>query len=249
MACVKYSRAVRGTTREKTQRTTPYSYRPGNTALHRLNPALKLLALLGITTAVFLFGFYALTGAAALLMVCAFTARIKPWELLRGIKPVWIMSLFVTISRSIIFEPPWFSFSGCAAGLLFSGNMVVCFAAGALLFSVTTMTELKDSLEKIERLILRAPVFFLRRSGRPALVEAASRLERPKLSLAIPLMLGFLPRFFEIWEAAHTAYAARSGKKGIRATLTLAPLVTGRMLEIAAETALAMESRGASLRF
>jgi biotin transport system permease protein len=159
------------------------------------------------------------------------------------------MSLFVIISRSVVFAPPWFFLSGCIAGLLFSGNMAVCFAAGTLLFSVTTMTELKDSLEKIERRILGVPVFLLRRYGRPALVGVASRLERPKLSLAIPLMLGFLPRFFEIWEAAHTAYAARSGKKGIRATLTLVPLVTGRMLETAEETAQAMESRGTSLRF
>ena len=111
------------------------------------------------------------------------------------------------------------------------------------------MTELRDSLEKLERLILGPLVFLLRRSGRPALTNAASKLERPKLSLAIPLMLGFLPRFFEIWEAAHTAYAARSGKKGIRATLMLVPLVTVRMIEMAVETALAMESRGASLRF
>jgi energy-coupling factor transporter transmembrane protein EcfT len=111
------------------------------------------------------------------------------------------------------------------------------------------MTELQNSLAKLERLILGFPVFLLRRSGRPALTRAASKLERPKLGFAIPLMLGFLPRFFEIWEAAHTAYIARSGKKGVRATLILVPLVTGRMIETAAETAQAMESRGASLRF
>ncbi|MDR2053656.1 MAG: energy-coupling factor transporter transmembrane protein EcfT [Treponema sp.] len=245
MAAVKYSAAAR----EKKHRTTPYSYRPGNTALHRLNPALKLLALLVITTAVFLFGFYALAGAAAFLTICARIARIRPRELLRGIKPVLIMSLAVIVSRSVVFESPWFSLSGCGAGLLFSGNMVICFTAGALLFSVTTMTELKDSLEKIERLILKAPVFLLRCSGRPALARAASKMERPNLSLAIPLMLGFLPRFFEIWEAARTAYTARSGKKGIRAVLVLVPLVTGRMIETAMETAQAMESRGASLRF
>jgi biotin transport system permease protein len=249
MACVKHSAVAYGAGRGKTQRPAPYSYRPGNTALHRLNPALKLLALLGMTTAVFLFGFYALAGSAAFLMICAISARLKPWELLRGIKPVLVMSLCVIVSRSVVFERPWFSLPGCIAGLLFSGNMAICFAAGSLLFSVTTMTELKDSLGKIERLILKPPAFLLRRSGRPALTEAASRLERPKLSLAVPLMLGFLPRFFEIWEAAHTAYAARAGKKGVRATLTLVSLVTGRMIETAAETALAMESRGASLRF
>ena len=123
MAYVKYS-AGRG----KKHRTTPYSYRPGNTALHRLNPTLKLLALLVITTTVFLFGFYALAGAAALLTVCAVIARIRPGELLQGINPVLIMALLVTISRSVVFESPWFSPSGFTAGLLFSGNMVVCFA-------------------------------------------------------------------------------------------------------------------------
>ncbi|MDR0709981.1 MAG: energy-coupling factor transporter transmembrane protein EcfT [Spirochaetaceae bacterium] len=245
MAHVKYSAAACG----RKHRTTPYSYRPGNTALHRLNPMLKLLSLLVITTTVFLFGFYALAGAAAFLAVCASTARIRPRELLRGIKPVLIMSLLVIVSRSVVFEPPWFSLSGYTEGLLFSGNMVICFAAGSLLFSVTTMTELQDSLEKLERFIFGFPAFLLRRSGRPVLTRAAVKLERPKLSFAIPLMLGFLPRFFEIWEAAHTAYTARSGKKGIRTALTLVPLVTGRMIETAAETAQAMESRGASLRF
>jgi biotin transport system permease protein len=234
---------------EKGLRITPYSYRPGNTPLHRLNPALKLLALLAITTSAFLFGFYALAGSAALLILCAFIARIRPWELLRGIKPVLLMSVLIVISRSVISESPWLSLSGCGAGLLFSGNMIICFSAGTLLFSVTTMTELKDSLEKFERLILKPPVFLLRRCGKPALARAASKLERPKLGLAISLMLGFLPRFFEIWETARAAYAARCGKKGIQAALVLAPLVTGRMIETAAETAQAMESRGASLRF
>jgi energy-coupling factor transporter transmembrane protein EcfT len=227
----------------------PYAYRPGNTPLHRTDPAAKLLALLGITTSVFLFGFYALAGSAVFLLLCAGIARIRPWELLRGIRPVLIMSLLIAASRSFVPAPPWFSLSGFRAGLLFSGNMIICFSAGSLLFSVTTMAGLKDSLEKFERLILGPPAFLLRRTGKPALMRAARKLERPRLGFAISLMLGFLPRFFEIWETARTAYAARCGRKGIRAALALVPLVTGRMIETAAETAQAMESRGASLRF
>ncbi|MDR1353344.1 MAG: energy-coupling factor transporter transmembrane protein EcfT [Treponema sp.] len=246
MARIKHGRAAM---REKNGRPPPYSYRPGNTALHRFSPVVKLLALLVITTLVFLFDFYALAEAAVFLLLCAFIARIKPWELLRGIKPVLIMSLLIVISRSVVLKSPWFSPSGCRAGLLFSGNMIICFSAGSLLFSVTTMTELKDSLEKIERLILKPLVCLFRRSGKPVFMRAASKLEQPKLGFAISLMLGFLPRFFEIWETACTAYDARCGKKGIQAILTLTPLVTGRMIETAAETAQAMESRGASLRF
>ncbi|MDR2110671.1 MAG: energy-coupling factor transporter transmembrane protein EcfT [Spirochaetaceae bacterium] len=57
-------------------------------------------------------------------------------------------------------------------------------------------------------------------------------------------MLGFLPRFFEIWETVNLAYQARGGKGGIPRILILLPLVTERMMEIAAETAGALESRG-----
>jgi biotin transport system permease protein len=60
-------------------------------------------------------------------------------------------------------------------------------------------------------------------------------------------MLGFLPRFFEIWEEVNAAYQARAGKKGIPKMLLLIPLVTERMIEIAVETALALESRGVLL--
>ncbi|MDR2313542.1 MAG: energy-coupling factor transporter transmembrane protein EcfT, partial [Spirochaetaceae bacterium] len=65
--------------------------------------------------------------------------------------------------------------------------------------------------------------------------------------LGISLMLGFLPRFFELWEAADTAYRARGGRKGPGQMRTLIPLVTERMLEAAAETAQALESRGLGL--
>jgi biotin transport system permease protein len=60
-------------------------------------------------------------------------------------------------------------------------------------------------------------------------------------------MLGFLPRFFEVWEAANLAFEARAGKRGLRRLVILAPLVIERMMEAAAETADALDSRGLSL--
>jgi biotin transport system permease protein len=65
-----------------------------------------------------------------------------------------------------------------------------------------------------------------------------------RFSLGLSLMLGFLPRFFEIWEDSDVAYRARAGKKGITSLVLLIPLVTERMIEMAAETAAALESRG-----
>jgi biotin transport system permease protein len=55
-------------------------------------------------------------------------------------------------------------------------------------------------------------------------------------------MLGFLPRFFEIWEDATLAWRARGGSPGRIGTLILP--VTERMLESAFNTAEALEARG-----
>jgi energy-coupling factor transporter transmembrane protein EcfT len=106
------------------------------------------------------------------------------------------------------------------------------------------MTELKDSLGSAETRIrtcwygLTAKI-----TGQP--IRTVSR--NSPVSLGISLMLNFLPRFFEVWEEAETAYRARSGKKGIPTLTLLIPLVTERMITLAVETAYAMESRGASL--
>jgi biotin transport system permease protein len=233
---------------------TPYSYRPGNTPLHRVPGSLKLLCLLLFSVGGFLFGAPALAAATLLLIAGSLSAGIRPWELLRGIRPLLIMLIAIILFRSLgdtAVADSWFSLfdpAGFVEGLLFAWTILISFSAGALLFSVTTMRELRDSIGGIERAIIDLPVFILKHSKIPGSKKAIRRLEQygeqSRLSLGISLMLGFLPRFFEIWETAETAYRARSGKKGIPQLLTLIPLVTERMIESAANTAEALEGRG-----
>jgi biotin transport system permease protein len=185
------------------------------------------LALLILTTAAFAIGVWATLAAALVVIIAARIAGIHPWELLRGLKSLFIMLIMIIIFRSITFTPFSFNASGCAEALLFTGNIIVSFSAGALLFSVTTTSELNESLGSAEKRLWK----------------------RPRLSLGISLMLGFLPRFFEIWETANCAYRARAGKPGVAFMITIIPLVTERMMETAAETAAALEARGASLRY
>jgi biotin transport system permease protein len=189
-----------------------------------------LLFLLSI--AAFFFGPPAQGLAALFIIAAALTAGIRPWELLRGVKPLLYMALLAILFRSLKAPPLFLDTGGLQAGLSFSLGILVSFAAGALLFSVTTMTELRESLSQIETGIFRIAFF------------APKRRRHNKLSLGISLMMGFLPRFFEIWEAADFAYQARAGKKGISRLILLLPLATERMIEVAAETAEAMESRG-----
>jgi biotin transport system permease protein len=149
------------------------------------------------------------------------------------------MALLVIAFRSFRFDRERGGFTpdyhGFTAGLFFGAGLVLSFAVGALFFSVTTMTELRRSLDALPAAPRR---LFSRLTG--------SRLKPPeagwsRLGLGISLMLGFLPRFFEIWEEARAAYQARGGGKA--GHFRLIPLVTVRMVELAAETALALESR------
>jgi biotin transport system permease protein len=239
---------------------SPYAYRPGKSPLHRAPAGLKLLALLLISIFAFLFGPPALGAASLAVTGGAVLAGIRPWELLRGLKPLLLMVLLVALCRSLAFDPPAFKVSGLLEGLVFGWLILLSFAAGSLLFSVTTTMELRASLDRGESLLCYPLLRLLRRMGpgpgdgtapsrirRITIRRLIHRLERPRLSLGISLMLGFLPRFFEIWEAADTAYRARGGKKGLGQMRTLVPLVTERMLETAAETAQALESRGLDL--
>jgi biotin transport system permease protein len=199
----------------------PYAYRPGSGFLHRLGGGWKLLALFLISTLAFALGLPFLAAGTVLVIAGSLAAGMRPRELLRGVKPLLAMALLVTLCRSIGVEPggeiPVFlNRRGLAEGLVFGWGILLAFCAASLFFSVTTMAEIRDSLDKF-------------------------RLKR--LSLGLSLMLGFLPRFFALWEGAELAYRARCGRRGLPQLFALVPLVMERMIVSAGETAAALEAR------
>ena len=246
----------------------PWEYRSGESCLHRLPAGLKLVLLLTISVGCFSFGPPALVTAVLMVGAGAAAAGRRPWELLRGSRPLGALLIFTGIIRTVQFPvhagpeirellkglftgktPPgiFFNGAGFVESLCFAGGILVSFAAGGLLFSVTTMAEIRDSLGRGERMILNPLIMMLKKSGKPPALNLARRLEHPRLSLGIALMLGFLPRFFLIWENAGLAYKARMGKRGPAKLILLIPLVVEEMIETAAETAAALEARGLEL--
>ena len=203
----------------------PWSYRKGTTALHRLKAGIKLTFLLLLSLAAFLPNLMVLSTIALVLIVLSLTARIGPWELLRGSGPLLFVVLGVFILGGVETSPPYFSFDGLGESVIFCGRIAIAFAAGALLFAVTTQGEIRRALSRL---------------------EAALRIEKFRISLGISLMLGFLPLFFQMWEDVNLAWQSKGGKKGLKGMTILIPLVIERMIIKAAETALAMESRGAA---
>jgi biotin transport system permease protein len=206
------------------QRQIPFRYRAGKTVLHRVPAGLKLLAVMVLSIVAYV-SLYGLAAAIALILAASIAARIPPWELLKGSWMLALMSLCVILLNA---RTP-------LIGLIITLRIFIPVAAAALLFAVTTMRELRLSLGALE---IRLKNLF---AGRAQPRNVAF------FSLGISLMLGFIPRFFELWEAANLACDARVCKRGPRRLLLLVPLVTERMMEAAADTALALEARGLGL--
>jgi energy-coupling factor transporter transmembrane protein EcfT len=199
--------------------TPPWSYRSGNTPLHRAPAMVKLAGLFAVTTLALVFSLPGIAAGGAVVCICAVLARISPFSLLRGARPVAVMSFTVLILRVVRFVPPAFDPASLPASAPFCLTLFLSFAAGSLLFSVTTVTEMREGL-------------------RPVLGS--------RFSLALSLMLGYLPRFFAVWEETAEAWRARGGKRGVRALFALLSPVIARMIALAGETAEAMESRASS---
>ena len=207
------------------QRQIPFRYRAGKTVLHRVPAGLKLLAVMILSTAA-CFSLYGLAAAIALILTASIAARIPPWELLRGSRMLAVLSLCVMLLN---LRTP-------VTGLITALRIFIPFAAAALLFAVTTMRELRLSLSALE---IRLKKLFSGNRAQPR--------NTAFFSLGISLMLGFIPRFFELWETTNFACDARLCKRGLRRLFILVPLVTERMMEAAADTALALEARGLGL--
>jgi energy-coupling factor transporter transmembrane protein EcfT len=207
-----------------------------------------MLCLIVFSASVFAGGAVCMAAFSILLMAGAFCTGLSPAALLRGVRPIAILGLFVMFSRALDFSPaPIFSTEGFLSGLLFLWSMALLFCAASLFYAVTTAAEIREAVSRIERLLLYPVAALLKNAKSPLLQRLRSTALRPHLALALGLMLGFLPRFFAEWEALQTASRARAGKRGVTEIKRLVPLVVNRLMDRALETAAALEARGAKL--
>ena len=220
----------------------PFAYRPGATVIHRAPAGLKFVCVIALSALCFssIHGFVA---SSLLVIVAAAAARVPPRDLLKGARPLVVLAVFIVLVKTIQpgapgivafdMQIPFIDPAGFSGGLLAAVRLFVPFAAAALLFAVTTMRELRHSLAVVE--LRLKEIFFPGSKNNPGIAF---------FSLGISLMLGFIPRFFDLWEASNHACEARSCRRGLRRLLVLIPLVTERMMEAAADTALALQARG-----
>jgi energy-coupling factor transporter transmembrane protein EcfT len=202
---------------------TPWAYRKGKGFLYTIPAGIKLIFFLGLSLAIFIFDYMFLPIGISIIILLSISVKIRPWELLRGSSSIILLITGITIFQSLEVNPFILKQDALFGSLVLGLRMILSFSAGALLFSVTTMCEIRRSL---------------------SVAEGFLRLEKLRISLAISLMLGFIPRFFVIWEVTELAWKARGGKNSIKKIVIIIPIIMDRLMEKAAETAEALESRG-----
>jgi biotin transport system permease protein len=231
----------------------PYSYHAKRSSIHRLNAGVKLLCLFVFSAAAFFLNPVCSLVLSVALVVVSLRAGVSPAVLFRGCRPIVILASFVVLGRALDFASPpspavlVFSLDGFLGGLMFLWGMLLSFCAGALLFSVTTAAEMRGAVCGAERVLFRPVVVLLKNAKSPFLQRIHAVASYPRLGLALGLMLGFIPRFFAEWDVLKTAYRARAGRRGLAEVFCLIPVAAGRMIDKAAETAIALESRGSLL--
>jgi biotin transport system permease protein len=215
----------------------PWQYRAGGSPLHRLHPLAKLALFLAASLAGLLYPPWGLLCAAALVSLGVLFSGLKPREIFSGLRmlaPLVAPLLAVVIAcKSFRWDEAAFSIEGLKEALFLAGGMSAAFAAAAVFFSVTSQGELYEAFNKIEGKFYPGHKH-----------NAAGSLRGKRVSLALSLMLSFIPRFFYLWEEKECAFRARAGKGALARLSLLVPPLVEAMIESAEETALALESRG-----
>jgi biotin transport system permease protein len=94
---------------------------------------------------------FAVSGLVVLAVSVA--ARIRPWELLKGSRPLLVVAAFIVLVKTV---QPGSAVTteaiaeGFAEGVIAALRLFVPFTAAALLFAVSTMRELRHSLAVVE---------------------------------------------------------------------------------------------------
>jgi len=205
-------------------------YISGNSFLHLMHPALKLVILLFIVLSVFLYGPFVNVGLALFVFILYGANKVGMKRLLSVIKPLPIFILLIIAANVFLVRNEEPLSTHAARGLVQALRIVVLITSTALFLAVTDPIDLSDSIVSAIR-----P---LERIG----------LKREDISLLLMIIFSFLPHTAEEIERLRKARLVRCGHKNWLSRKTggivpfLAPLIAS-LLRRADELELALEAR------
>lgn len=194
--------------------TALFSYKIGNSFIHKLHPIIKVILLFALPISIF---FLPLPVIGLFSLVCIILSLFVPItikEQLRNVKPVLYYCTFLLIIYlwNILFSNP----SNGMQLFSLAAKLVCSMQWTSLFFTTTTSIELQNTLEK-----------FL-----PS-----------KIAKSFSLFINFIPMLFSVWNQLERAWTSRGGKNGITKITTLLPVFLSVSLHKAYNVSRTLENR------
>ena len=234
-----------------------FSYKSGNSLLHRCPAWIKILVLPVVSVAVF--ELPPVCAAALLLaqVVISFCLHFTVREQLSDLRAVLYYAAMLLFVKGIAFiaeamaavDTPThtFAFSELLETAVMLLKLLCVMQTASLVFKTSTSLQLREGLEKIELSIRK--VFRVRRSPRNK--DASSASGAPSMSTrdsapvagVIALFVCFIPQVSKNWQQVKRAWKARGGKSSIRMYIVLLPVLFSVGMKQAYTTARAISIR------
>lgn len=218
-------------------------YVPFNTIIHRLDPRIKMLALIGLMISIFLpLGLLGYLFMILVILTLLWTAKIKVRSIFKSLKPMWFMILFLLFFNLLLIKtgPVAFTIFGFSVYTRALTQTLSIFVRLALMISLTSI--LTVSTKPLE--LTYAIEFYLN----PLKVI---RFPAHEIAMTLSIALRFIPTLLEETERIIKAQTSRGvdlaeGKIGekVRAVIALIIPLFISAFQRSEELANAMESRG-----
>ena len=191
-----------------------FSYRIGNSFVHKIPALIKVFFLLLFPITIFLTPLYI---TCSLSLICIVVARCIGFtfkEQFRDILPIiaYCFFLFIVWITNVLFSDNKNSKDLFTLGF----KLIASMQWTAIFFKTTTSIQLQNALECV-------------------LPKSVAQL--------FSLFLNFIPMLFSVWHKLNTSWKARGGKNGITKILTLLPIFISLSLHKAYNMNLTLENR------
>ena len=212
-----------------------FHYRKGNSFLHKMNPALKIILLLVFATASFFIPVIpALIIWLLLIFISLAILKFRLKEVLTDLKPVLAYGIMLLLLSLIL---NFMNLRGKAFNLTYvkelftpDQNYLLLFARlslsiqiSSILYRTTSTSEFSQAFRSME--------------------EKLTKKTATPFSEMLSLTLTFIPRLADFWERISLAWKSRGGKKNLRRIVCLTPLLFKTAMTEAYGKTLARENR------
>ena len=227
-----------------------FSYKAGNTFLHKMPAWLKILLIPALNILIFNLPLQFALAFILLQAILAFALRFTPRELFADLKP---LLYYAVILYATSFIANFFAACQGSAACFHTGTFTL---AECLKFSLSASFKNKSTIRMLVKLfcIMQSASILFKTSTTLQIREGLGTIEgalrkilpvskKNRLTPTAALFICFIPMVYKNWELSKRAWLARGGKSGIKMLRAIFPVFLSVGIKQAYNAARAVEIR------